>query len=167
MFRELVLSCPHKVEPTFYRMETVACSALTSYESVPHSHGNESWWWRSWDWYKLYTCFQFLPPSRPRPPLLLANTSLSEGEVPLSPGDARWYALYSTKLGKGGPQVGKRKAGEPLQDSSDTQLAYSCLWLLIVQYSSDISTWKWPQLIHFVQSWYTVECSTCTKNGSC
>ena len=26
-------------------------------------------------------------------PLNLANSSLSEGEVPLSPGDARWYTL--------------------------------------------------------------------------
>ncbi len=32
----------------------------------------------------------------------MANVSLSEGEVPLSPGDARWYALHANKLGEGG-----------------------------------------------------------------
>lgn len=36
-------------------------------------------------------------------PLPPVNTSLSEGEVPLSPGDARWYALYAAKVG-GVPQ---------------------------------------------------------------
>ena len=51
------------------------------------------------------------PPSRP--PLLLANSSLSEGEVPLSPGDVRWYTVYSTKLaGKDGLHSGQRKTSE-------------------------------------------------------
>ena len=31
-------------------------------------------------------------------PLAPASYSLSEGEVPLSPGDARWYALYAAKV---------------------------------------------------------------------
>ena len=28
--------------------------------------------------------------------------SLSEGEVPLSPGDARWYSMYAAKMTKAG-----------------------------------------------------------------
>lgn len=28
----------------------------------------------------------------------LANSSLSEGEVPMSPGDARWHAFYANKM---------------------------------------------------------------------
>lgn len=35
----------------------------------------------------------------------MQGTSLSEGEVPLSPGDARWYALYSAKI-EGPPSRG-------------------------------------------------------------
>lgn len=33
-----------------------------------------------------------------RPPL--PDVSLSEGEVALSPGDARWYSTYATKIGR-------------------------------------------------------------------
>ena len=60
----------------------------------------------------------FLPPSRP--PLLLPNSSLSEGEVPLSPGDVRWYTVYSTKLaGKGGPHGGQTKRSESYYTPAD------------------------------------------------
>ena len=47
-------------------------------------------------------CFHPLACRRHAPavpyPWPLANSSLSEGEVPLSPGDARWHALYAAKM---------------------------------------------------------------------
>ena len=62
--------------------------------------------------------FLLSPPSRP--PLLLANSSLSEGEVPLSPGDVRWYTVYSTKVaGRGGPHGGQRKTSENYYMAAD------------------------------------------------
>lgn len=58
-----------------------------------------------------------LPPHRP--PLPPTTASLSEGEVALSPGDARWYATYAAKMGKWGPQLrdkGRSKSDTPSKD---------------------------------------------------
>lgn len=44
------------------------------------------------------------------------NTSLSEGEVPLSPGDARWYSLYTAKM------KGLVESVDPQQGKGDSAL---------------------------------------------
>ena len=43
----------------------------------------------------------FLYTSRPRAPVALV-TSLSEGEVPHSPGEAQWYAMYTSRIDQAG-----------------------------------------------------------------
>ena len=54
-----------------------------------------------------YSCtsiiFHFLSHVRRRPSVPFAlNTSISEGEALLSPGDARWHSVYAAKMSKAG-----------------------------------------------------------------
>lgn len=50
------------------------------------------------------------------------GTSLSEGEVPYSPGDARWYSLYAATMNKSGLTGWKPKAERKLDPTMETFL---------------------------------------------
>ena len=58
---------------------------------------------------------------RPRIPLALA-TSFSEGEVPHSPGDARWYSIYAARMNKDGLADWKGKAKSRMDPTMETFL---------------------------------------------
>lgn len=59
---------------------------------------------------------------RPRVALQAMGTSLSEGEVPYSPGDARWYSLYAATMNKAGLTGWKPKPRRKLDPTMETFL---------------------------------------------
>ena len=50
------------------------------------------------------------------------GTSFSEGEVPYSPGDARWYSLYAATMNKAGLTGWKPKPKRKLDPTMETFL---------------------------------------------
>ncbi len=50
------------------------------------------------------------------------GTSFSEGEVPYSPGDARWYSLYAATMNKAGLAGWKPKPKRKLDPTMETFL---------------------------------------------
>ena len=79
-----------------------------------------------------------------RPALPVPNTSVSEGEVPLSPGDVRWHSLFSKTIGSGKhPHVDptieafldlKNSPDPSLSDSQDSQPSESKVALTSIVY---------------------------------
>ena len=59
---------------------------------------------------------------RPRIALQAMGTSFSEGEVPYSPGDARWYSLYAATMSKAGLTGWKPKPKRKLDPTMETFL---------------------------------------------
>ncbi len=55
---------------------------------------------------------------------LAGVTSLSEGEVPFSPGDARWYAQYKSKIECSSEESRTRSSSRPFTNPNSTLEAF-------------------------------------------